>query len=360
MAETERTRRILHCDMDAFYAAVHVRDDPSLAGKPVVVGGEPGGRGVVAAASYEARAFGIHSAMPASQAFRHCPHAVFIRPDFRRYSAESEKIFSIYRDFTPRIQTMSLDEAYLDVTDHLRSFGSATAIAVEIRRRVYDRTGLTVSVGAGPNKLVAKIASDYRKPDGLTVVPPGKVSEFLAPMPVRLLHGIGPSTELSLQRMGVRTVAELRALSVDRLLARFGSWGRTLWLHCRGFDDRPVRDDRERKSLSTERTFPSDVNDLGHMDVILGDMAIEVASGLERKKIAACTLTVKVRYPDFTTRTRSRTLPSPTFEAPVIASCARSLVRRTEAAARSVRMLGVGASNLVHHHHQQLPLFDCA
>ncbi len=353
-------RRILHCDMDAFFAAVHVRDDPSLAGQPVVVGGEPGSRGVVAAASYEARTFGIHSAMPAAQAFRQCPHAVFIRPDFKRYVAESVKIFDIYREFTPRMQTMSLDEAYLDVSDHLGTFGSATAIASEIRRRVREETELTVSVGAGPNKLVAKIASDYRKPDGLTVVPPDRVADFLAPMPVRLLYGIGPSMELSLQRMGVRTVAELRALSVDRLMARFGSWGRTLWLHSRGLDDRPVRDAYRRKSLSTERTFASDVDDLGQMDDILGEMAVEVASGLERKQIAACTLTVKVRYPDFTTRTRSRTLPHPTSEAPAIANCARSLVRRTEAAARSVRLLGVGASNLIRHDHEQLALFESA
>ncbi len=353
-------RRILHCDMDAFFAAVHVRDDPSLAGKPVVVGGDPRRRGVVAAASYEARSFGIHSAMSASQAFRRCPQVVFLRPDFKRYVAEAEKIFAIYREFTPRIQTMSLDEAYLDVTDHLGDYGSATAIATEIRHRVLNDTGLTVSVGAGPNKLVAKIASDYRKPDGLTVVPPGKVSEFLAPMPVRLLHGIGPSTESSLQRMGVRTVAELRALSVDRLMTRFGSWGRTLWLHCRGIDDRPVRDTHTRKSLSSERTFPSDVDDLGQMDGILGELAAEVANGLKRKKIAACTLTVKVRFPDFTTRTRSHTLSNPTAEAPAIAHCAQSLVRRTEAANRSVRLLGVGASNLVRHDHEQLPLFDRA
>jgi DNA polymerase-4 len=346
--------------MDAFYASVHVRDEPSLAGKPVVVGGRPDGRGVVAAASYEAREFGIHSAMPAAQAYRRCPQAVFIRPDFPRYLAESERIFAIYREFTPLIQTMSLDEAYLDITRHLGDLGSATAVGVEIRRRVVEETRLTVSVGAGPNKLVAKIASDYRKPDGLTVVPPAKVAEFLAPMPVRLLHGIGPSTELGLQRMGVRTVAEMRALSVDRLMARFGSWGRTLWRHCRGIDDRPVRHGRARKSLSTERTFPTDVADLGQMDDILSEMADEVATGLERQRIAACTLTVKVRYPDFTTRTRSRTLPSPTAEAPTIASCARTLVRRTEAAARSVRLLGVGASNLVSHDHEQLPLFECA
>ncbi len=351
-------RRILHCDMDAFFASIHMRDDPRLRGKPVVVGGDPAGRGVVAAASYQARAYGIRSAMPAAQAIRRCPEAIFIRPDFDRYAAESERIFAIFRDFSPIVQTLSLDEAYLDVTDHLDPLGSATAVATQIRRRVADETDLTVSVGAAGNKLVAKIASDYDKPDGLTVVPPAKVSHFLAPLPIRRLHGIGPRTEARLHTMGVRTISDLRSLSLDRLLARFGVWGRSLWLHSRGIDDRPVRTERIRKSLSTERTFPEDLADPKQMDGVLDEMSAEVASGLDRKQIAACTLTVKVRYPDFTTRTRSTTLPSPTAKASDIAGCAHSLIRRTEAARRSVRLLGVGASNLVRREHEQLGLFE--
>ena len=351
-------RRILHCDMDAFFASIHVRDDGRLRGKPVVVGGDPSGRGVVAAASYEARGFGIHSAMPAARAIRLCPEAIFIRPDFKRYAAESEKIFAIFRDFSPIVQTLSLDEAYIDVTDHLAPLGSATAIATEIRRRVADETGLTVSVGAASNKLVAKIASDYDKPDGLTVVPPAQVSHFLAPLPIRRLHGVGPRTEERLHTMGVRTISDLRSLSLDRLLARFGVWGRSLWLHSRGIDERPVRTERVRKSLSTERTFSEDLVDPSQMDGVLDEMSTEVASGLDRKEIAACTLTVKVRYPDFTTSTRSTTLPSPTAKAAHIASCAHSLIRRTEAARRSVRLLGVGASNLVRREHEQLSLFE--
>lgn len=351
-------RRILHCDMDAFFASVHMRDDEKLRGKPVVVGGDPSGRGVVAAASYEARAFGIHSAMSAAQAIRRCPEAIFIPPEFGRYAAESKKIFTILRDYSPIIQTLSLDEAYLDVTDHLAPLGSATAIAREIRHRVADEIGLTVSVGAAGNKLVAKIASDYNKPDGLTVVPPAKVSHFLAPLPVRRLHGIGPRTEARLHAMGVRTISDLRSLSLDRLLARFGVWGRSLWLHSRGIDDRPVRTERVRKSLSTERTFPNDLADPEQMDGVLDEMSAEVARGLDRKQIAACTLTVKVRYPDFTTRTRSTTLPSPTAKVADIAGCAHSLIRRTEAAKRSVRLLGVGASNLVRREHEQLGLFE--
>ncbi len=211
MAEGVRVRRILHCDMDAYYAAVHMRDDPSLAGRPVIVGGDPDSRGVVASASYEARAFGIHSAMPAARARRLCPDAVFLRPDFPRYRRESDRIFAIYRDVTPEMETISLDEAYLDVTDHLGAAGAAQALAKEIRRRVRDERGLTVSVGVGPNCLVAKIASDACKPDGLRVVPPQRVQAFLDPLPVRRLLGVGPATERALAAMCVATVAELRA-----------------------------------------------------------------------------------------------------------------------------------------------------
>ena len=358
MPEAVSPRRILHCDMDAFYAAVHMRDDPSLRGRPVVVGGDPAGRGVVAAASYEARAFGIHSAMPAARALRLCPEAVLLRPDFRRYVAESEKILAIFRDYSPVVQPMSLDEAYVDVTGRLGDFASATAIAVDIRRRVREELRLTVSVGVAPNKLVAKIASDHRKPDGLTVVPPHRVMSFLAPLPVRRLHGIGPASERALHAMGITTVAELRRLSVDQLMARFGSWGRTLFEYARGIDDRPVRTDHVRKSLGTERTFPRDVADLHAIDDLLREMAAEVAGGLEHRRLAAGTITVKVRYPDFATHTRSMSLPVPTAAAAVIACCAHELVRRTDAAVRAVRLLGVSASGLIPCDHEQLDLFE--
>ena len=358
MASSEPLRRILHCDMDCFYAAVHMRDEPALRGKPVVVGGDPSGRGVVAAASYEARKFGIHSAMPAAQARRQCPDTIFLRPDFRRYRRESDQIFAIYRQFTPIIQTLSLDEAYLDVSEHLGDLGSATAIAEAIRHRVRQERGLTVSVGVGPNKLVAKIASDFHKPDGLTVVRPSEVEAFLAPLPVRRLYGIGPATERTLSDMEITTVAELRAISLDRLLDRFGNWGRTLWEHARGIDNRPVRTRQVRKSLSTERTFEENVRDLERMDKIFGTMADEVARGLEKRRLAACTVTIKVRYPDFTTLTRSHTLQVPTSDASTISSHARDLVRRTDAARRSVRLLGVGASNLVPGDLGQRALFD--
>jgi DNA polymerase-4 len=357
MGRWDGCRRILHCDMDCFYAAVHMRDDPSLAGRPVVVGGDPDGRGVVAAASYEARRYGIHSAMAAAQARRLCPDTVFLKPDFARYRAESDAIFAIYRLFTPVVQPLSLDEAYLDVTDRLGELGSATAIAHEIRRRVRDERGLTVSVGVAPSKLVAKIASDHDKPDGLTVVKPSQVEDFLAPLPVRRLHGVGPAGERALAELGVTTVAELRRLSLDRLIERFGHWGRTLYDFARGDDRREVRVERVRRSLSTEHTFVHDIRDRPEIDRVVTGMAEEVATGLEQRSLAACTVTLKARYPDFTTVTRSHTLPVPTADAATIAACARDLVGSTEAVVRSVRLLGVGASNLVPGGVEQLALF---
>ncbi len=350
-------RRILHCDMDAYYASVHVRDDPSLAGRPVIVGGDPEGRGVVASASYEARRFGIHSAMPAARARRLCPDAVFIWPEFPRYRRESDAIFAIFRDFTPLVEPASLDEAYLDVTDHLGAFGTATAIAREIRRRVREERRLTVSVGVGPNMLVAKIASDFRKPDGLVVVPPEKVQAFLDPLPVRRLHGVGPATESSLAALGITTVAELRARPREALLERFGKHGAMLHAFARGVDEREVETHQERKSLGTENTYRTDLRRLAEMDEELEQMAAEVANGLEKRTLAACTVTVKVRFSDFTTVTRSRTFAIPTASAARIGSLAKDLVRRTAAGERPVRLLGVTAATLVPGAIRQLELF---
>jgi DNA polymerase-4 len=295
--------------------------------------------------------------MASAEARRRCPETVFLKPDFQRYRAESEAIFAIYRLFTPIIQPLSLDEAFLDVTDHLGDFDSATAIAHEIRRRVRDERGLTVSVGVAPNKLVAKIASDHEKPDGLTVVKPSQIERFLAPLPVRRLHGVGPAGEKALHELGVDTVAELRKLSLDRLIDRFGHWGRTLHAYARGDDRREVRVKRVRKSLSTEHTFDEDIRDEDAVDEVLGAMASEVSLGLRKRELAACTITVKARYPDFTTVTRSHTLPVPTADEATISACACELVRTTEAFERSVRLLGVGASNLVTGGVEQLALF---
>ena len=353
-------RRILHCDMDCFYAAVHMRDDPELAGRPVVVGGDPERRGVVASASYEARRFGIHSAMPSSRARRLCPAVVFLHPDFPRYHRESDRIFAIYGELTPVVETVSLDEAYLDVTDHLGAFGSATAVAKEIRRRVRDERQLTVSVGVGPNCLVAKIASDFRKPDGLTVVPPQRVQAFLDPLPVRRLHGVGPATEAALHGMGIATIGDLRRQELPTLTGRFHSHGRTLWEYARGIDERPVEPVHERKSLGTENTYAEDLVHLEAMDEEIARMAEEVAGGLARRELSACTVTLKVRFADFTTVTRSRTLAIPTADGGHFAAISTSLLRKTDAGLRAVRLLGVSASTLVPGRPRQLELFRAA
>lgn len=357
MPEVPPVRRILHCDMDSFYASVHVRDDPSLQGRPVIIGGSPQGRGVVAAASYEVRKYGVHSAMPAARAVRLCPHAVFIKSDFSRYRSESEKIFDIFRRFTTVIQQVSIDEAYLDVSDHIEPWGSATSVAKKIKLQVKQERGLTVSVGVAPNRLIAKIASDFDKPDGLTVVKPGRVQAFLDPLSVRSLPGVGPATERRIKGAGIETIGELRAQPLGRLERLFGRHGGTLYRYARGIDERPVRMRHSRKSLSTERTYAEDLEQLAEMDAEIDRLSERVANGLKRKELSACTLTVKIRYGDFTTLTRSRTLDGPTNEPAVIAGHARELLRHSEAGKRSVRLLGVGASNLVHGNIAQLELF---
>src|SRR6202035_188687 len=296
--------------------------------------------------------------MPSSRARRLCPEVVFLPPDSRRYRRESEQIFAIYRELTPVVQTVSLDEAYLDLTDRLERLASATAAAREIRRRVREERGLTVSVGVGPNRLVAKIASDFDKPDGLTVVPPAKGQAFLDPLPVRRLHGVGPATEKALTEMGAQTIAGLRSLPLADLTARFGRNGRTLFEFARGEDERPVEVHSEQKSLSVESTYAVDLGALTAMEGEIERMAGQVAAALARGRFAGCTITVKVRYADFQTVTRSRTLPFPVADAGSIFSHARDLLRRTEAPQRPVRLLGVNASNLVRGRLAQLPLFD--
>lgn len=352
-------RRILHCDMDCFYAQVHMRDDPSLRGLPVVIGGSPEGRGVVAAASYEAREFGVRSAMPAAQAVKRCPKAIFLKPDFNRYREESKHIFDIFREMTPLVQPASLDEAYLDVSEHLDEWGTATAVAQEIRARVRRQRDLTVSVGVGPNRLVAKIASDYHKPDGLTVVRPKQVQRFLDPLPVRRLHGVGPATEARLHDMGIETIADLRQRGVEELSKRFGRHGADLWRHAQGIDERPVRTHRERKSLGHERTYARDLVTIDDMDAQIDGLAQKVAQGLHDRKLQARTVTVKVRYSDFTTLTRSKTFSAAVDSEQVIAATAHDLLRQTEAGrSQRVRLLGVTASGFEKDGSGQLWLFD--
>ena len=343
---SSRPRRILHCDMDSFFAAVHMRDEPHLREVPLVIGGDPEGRGVVSTANYPAREYGIHSAQPAATARRLCPHAVFLRPDLERYRRESRRIMALFREFTPVVEPASLDEAYLDVTDRLGPYGSATAVAEAIRARVREETGLTVSIGVSSSRLVAKIASDLEKPDGLTVVPPPEVEAFLGPLPVRELQGVGPATEGVLAGMGVSTVADLRERSPEVLAEALGQFGRTLHELAWGIDPRPVGVTRPRKSLGMEDTFPEDLVRLADMDPPLAVMAARVAEQLRARDLGGRTVTVKVRYPDFQTPTRSQTLPRPTNDPEVIGDWACRLLRRTEAGARPVRLLGVTVSAL--------------
>lgn len=353
-----RVRRIIHVDMDAFYASVEQRDDPTLRGRPVIVGGDPRGRGVVAACSYEARAYGVRSAMPAARALRLCPHAVIVRPDFARYVAVSRALRAIFHDYTPLVEPLSLDEAFLDVTDERGGLPTATAVAKTIRARVREELHLTASAGVAPVKFVAKIASDFRKPDGLTVVQPDAVRAFLEPLPVGKLWGVGPATEKRLHELGLRTVGALALYPRELLVAALGeSHGAHLHLLAQGIDDRPVVPDRVAKQHGAERTFAVDVHERTEMEALLREMAWEVAASLVKEGRPGRTVSIKVRYPDFTTVSRSLTLPDPTDDRAVLARTAVGLLERTEAGRRPVRLLGVSVGNLVEEGEPiQLPL----
>lgn len=339
-------RRILHLDMDAFYASVEQRDDPALRGRPVVVGGRPGGRGVVCAASYEARKFGIHSAMPASRAARLCADLVFVPPDFAKYQAVSQQLRAMFDATTDHVEPLSLDEAYLDVTDNHLGLETGTEVARYLRRRVREELHLTCSVGVAPLKFVAKIASDYRKPDGLTVVPPDRVLEFIHPLPVKKLWGVGPATERRLHAAGLYTVADLAALDEGAVRARLGSHGLYLWRMSQGQDPRRVRAHGRRKSRSAERTFAQDVLNLDELDAVIAEQAKRVTAGLGKAGMAGRTVSVKVRYADFTTVSRASTLAQPTNDPALITTAAQLLLRKTEAGTRPVRLVGVGVAGL--------------
>jgi DNA polymerase-4 len=312
---------------------------------------------VIAAASYESRAYGIRSAMPTSRAVRLCPDLVIIRPEISRYRDESAKIFEIFREFTPLVQVVSIDEAYLDVSNHLDNWGSATAVAREIKRRIQAERNLTVSIGVGPNRLIAKIASDFDKPDGLTVISPKRVQGFIDPLAVRSLPGVGPATAARLEKIRVKTIRQLRAVKKDDLVAALGRHGLSLYEYSRGEDDRPVRVQRERKSLSSESTFPEDLESLEQMDTVLEKLSSGVARGLRKRELVACTISAKIRFADFTTVTRAQTLENPTSDESVISKVAMQLLRRTEAGRLNVRLLGVGASKLTPKSGEQLALF---
>lgn len=349
---------IIHADLDAFYAAVEQRDRPELRGKPVIVGGRPEHRGVVATASYEARKFGARSAMPTRTALRLCPQAVLLPPDFPKYRAVSRQVFGIYRSLTPVVEPISLDEAYLDVTGILPGFAAAVAAAEAIRREVRETTALTVSAGVATSKLIAKIASDEAKPDGLKAVPPGDEQSFLWPLPVGRIWGVGRKTEDVLKMMGVTTIGDLARRSREELAARFGKVGAQLHELANGIDRRQVEPERKLQQVSRETTFPEDVADRARLEETLEELAQAVARGLKESGVQGRTVTVKVRYHDFRAAARQATLPEPTDRLEVMLEQGRRLLGtllRSEEAAR-LRLLGIGVSNFEPEEGRQLPL----
>jgi DNA polymerase-4 len=338
-------RTIIHLDMDAFYASVEVLDRPELRGRPVVVGGASD-RSVVSAASYEARKYGIHSAMPMVQARRLCPDGVFLPVRMGRYRELSDRIMAIFARFTPLFEPISLDEAFLDVTGSARLFGTGVEIAAAVKRLIREETGLTGSAGVATSKLLAKIASDLQKPDGLTVVAPGREGEFLAPLPIAKLWGVGQATRKELSLLGVTTIGDLARLPVEILSARFGKGGLRMHLAARGLDDRPVVPEREAKSVGHEETFAEDLRDQAKMRAILLDLAGQVGSRLRRYNLRGRTITLKVKFHDFKLISRSATLDEATDDALTIFRRTRELLQQTEAGRRAVRLLGISLGNL--------------
>ena len=331
--------------MDAFYASVEQRDDPALRGKPVAVGGQPGARGVVAASSYEARAFGVRSAMPMAQAVRLCPELVIVRPDFARYRAASQQILDIFRSCTPLVEPLSLDEAYLDVTVNRWGEPLATPVAKRLKQRILEETRLTASAGVAPNKFLAKIASGWHKPDGLTVISPGRVEAFLQQLPVDALWGVGPVTAAKLRKIGIERLVEVRTADPQLLRRAVGSLAEALRRLAAGDDPRPVVPDRPHKSSSSENTYNEDLLAPEAIRAEIERMARQTAAWLARKELLARTVTIKVRYADFTTVTRSHTA-APTRDPGDIVARALTLLERTEAGRRPIRLLGAGVHGL--------------
>jgi DNA polymerase IV len=337
-------RRILHVDMDAFYASVEQRDRPELRGQPLVVGGQPDRRGVVAAASYEARAFGVRSAMSMAKAMRLCPTLVVVRPDFSRYREASTAVFSIFREVTPLVEPLSLDEAYLDVTENAWNEPLATTVARRLKARIHAETGLTASAGVAPNKFLAKIASGWKKPDGLTVIAPDRVEPFLRQLPVDALWGVGPVTARKLRDRGIGRLVDVRTADAAALRDAVGSLADWLRKLASGVDERPVVPNRESKSSGSERTYPEDLTDLEAIRREIAEMAAHAAGWLERRSLLTRTVTIKVRYGDFTTITRSHSCVANRDERAIVAR-ALQLLERTDAGRRSVRLLGVSVHN---------------
>ena len=338
-------RKIIHVDMDAFYASVEQRDDPELRGKPVAVGG--GHRGVVAAASYEARKFGVRSAMPSVTAKRRCPELVFVKPRFDIYRAVSQQIRAIFADYTDLIEPLSLDEAYLDVTEDRRGLGTARAIAEEIRERIRAETGLTASAGVSYCKFIAKLASDQNKPDGLCVIPPHKGAAFVATLPVKRFHGVGPVTAAKMERLGILTGADLAAWPIEQLEAHFGSSGRWYWRIARGIDERAVKPDRPYKSVSAERTFDVDYSEPEDLRREVSRVAGYAWQRIERAEVKGRTVTLKVKFADFVIITRSKSFAAPVPDFASFETAGQALLDTILPVPKGIRLLGLGLHSIL-------------
>jgi len=348
--------------MDAFFAAVEERDNPQLKGLPVIVGGQPGSRGVVATCNYEARKYGIHSAMSSTRAEQLCPHGVFVKPRFAAYQQASQQIHQIFRQYTDLIEPLSLDEAYLDVTETSCLQGSATLMAEEIREKIFLATELTASAGISYNKFLAKIASDMNKPNGQFIVKPGEGEDFVAALKIGKFYGVGKVTESKMKSMGINTGADLKSWSKENLSQAFGKAGAYYYSIARGIDHRPVSNSRIRKSFGAESTFQLDIKDVKKMQAYLESLVSQVLEKLKKKHMLAYTLTIKVKYADFKQVTRSKTFDEPVGDPVLLFPVIKNLLDKTETLTRSVRLLGVSFSNLtndgVRQHDVQLDLFD--
>ena len=350
---------ILHIDMDAFYASIEQRDDPKLRGLPVVVGGSPKGRGVISAASYEARQYGIHSAMPSSKAIRLCPKLVFVKSRMDHYAAISKEIREIFHQFTSLVEPLSLDEAFLDVGGCQKLFGDATVIAQKIKTTIRERLGLIASAGVAPNKYLAKVASDLDKPDGLTVVDPDRIQEFLDPLPVSRIWGIGNQGTKKLQSLGAHTIGQLRCLPMETLRRSFGINCEHFWRLSRGIDSRAVVPDRDAKSISHETTFAVDIAEREVLSAWLLELTGQVARRLRRYQIKGKTVQLKIRFSNFDTITRARSFNEPTSTTQEIWNVARELLcRELPDHHRPVRLIGVGVAKLTSSNVVQQSLFD--
>lgn len=339
-------RKIIHIDMDAFYASVEQRDFPEYRGKPVIVGGSPNSRGVVSTASYEARKFGVHSAMPTSQAYRLCPEGIFVYPRFDVYKEASNLIREIFHEYTDLVEPLSLDEAYLDVTENKTENPSATLIAIEIQRKVKEKTQLSCSAGVSYNKFLAKVASGYKKPAGLTLITPEKALEFIHALPIGKFYGVGSATEKKMKELGIHSGAELALLTEHDLVNHFGKAGHYYYQIARGIDEREVKPDRVRKSVGAENTFATDLANIEDMHLRLEEVADTVERRLKKINTSGRTVTLKVRYSNFEICSRSLTLTHDVQESTDLLQIATSLLEQTEVDQRPVRLLGISVSNL--------------